>query len=65
MSDYLRDDITHEDISVLRAELKELDYFLSELDRDRGHGYKNSLNEKRLIQKFEILNLLIERIKKS
>ena len=63
MSDYLRDDLTHEDISVLRMELKELDRFLNELDRDRGNDYKNDVNEKRLLNKFELIENLFANLR--
>lgn len=63
MSDYLKDDITHDEIKSLRYTLKELDVYLKELDRDRGNGYKNDINEKRLLNKFELIENLFANLR--
>lgn len=60
MSDYLRDDITHDEIKSLRYTLKELDVYLKELDRDRSNNYVNDVNEKRLLNKFRLVEDFFE-----
>lgn len=63
MSDYLKDNITHDEIKSLRYTLKELDVYLKELDRDRGNGYKNDVNEKRLINKIGLVEDFFNQIR--
>ena len=55
MSDRLKDNISHDEIKSLRYTLKELDVYLKELDRDRSNNYVNDVNEKRLLNKFRLV----------
>lgn len=63
MSNYLKDNISHDEIKSLRYTLKELDVYLKELDRDRGNGYKNDVNERRLINKIGLVEDFFNKIR--
>lgn len=63
MSDHLKNNITHDEIKSLRYTLKELDLYLKELDRDRGNNYKNDVNEKRLLNKFRLVEDFFEKFR--
>lgn len=60
MSDHLRNGITHGEIKSLRYTLKELDVYLKKLDRDRSNNYVNDVNEKRLLNKFRLVEDFFE-----
>ena len=63
MSDYLKDNITHDEIKSLRYTLKELDVYLKELDRDRSNNYVNDVNEKRLLNKIGLVEDFFNQIR--
>ena len=63
MSDHLKNNITRDEIKSLRYTLKELDIYLKELDRDRSNNYVNDVNEKRLLNKFELIENLFANLR--
>lgn len=62
MKQYLKDDITHSDIVALRRHMSALDECLVKLDRDRGHNYKELMNERKVAMEMSMIQVLIDRI---
>ena len=46
----LKDDITQDDVLTLKQYVKSLNEVLDVLNRDLGNGYRDKLNEKRVLR---------------
>ena len=62
MKQYLKDDITHSDIVALRRHISALEECLVKLNRDRGHNYKEPMNERKVAMEMSMVQMLIDRI---
>lgn len=62
MKQYLKDDIAHSDILALRRHISALDECLVKLNRDRGHNYKEPMNERKVAMEMSMIQVLIDRI---
>ncbi|MBM6764243.1 hypothetical protein [Ligilactobacillus agilis] len=62
MKQYLKDDIAHSDIVALRRHISALDECLVKLNRDRGHNYKELMNERKVAMEMSMIQVLIDRI---
>lgn len=62
MKQYLKDDIAHSDIVALRRHISALDECLVKLNRDRGHNYKEPVNERKVAMEMSMIQVLIDRI---
>lgn len=51
----LKDDINRDDIIALKRHMRTLDEFLDVLDRNIGNGYKDVLNEKRVLREMSFV----------
>lgn len=51
----LKDDINRDDIIALKRHMRALDEFLDVLDRNIGNGYKDVLNEKRVLREMSFV----------
>lgn len=51
----LKDDVNRYDIIALKRHMRTLDEFLDVLDRNIGNGYKDVLNEKRVLREMSFV----------
>lgn len=52
----------HSDIVALRRHMSALDECLVKLNRDRGHNYKEPMNERKVAMEMSMIQMLIDRI---
>ena len=58
----LKDDITQDDVLALKQYVKSLNEVLDVLNRDLGNGYRDKLNEKRVLREMSFVKMQMQRL---
>ena len=58
----LKDDITQDDVLALKQYVKFLNEFLDVLNRDLGNGYRDKLNEKRVLREMSFVKMQMQKL---
>lgn len=58
----LKDDITQDDVLALKQYVKSLNEFLDVLNRDLGNGYRDKLNEKRVLREMSFVKMQMQKL---
>lgn len=58
----LKDDITQDDVLTLKQCVKSLNEVLDVLNRDLGNGYRDKLNEKRVLREMSFVKMQMQKL---
>ncbi|GET11572.1 hypothetical protein SN811_00720 [Ligilactobacillus agilis] len=58
----LKDDITQDDVLALKQYVKSLNEVLDVFNRDLGNGYRDKLNEKRVLREMSFVKMQMEKL---
>ena len=58
----LKDDITQDDVLTLKHYVKSLNEVLDVLNRDLGNGYRDKLNEKRVLREMSFVKMQMQKL---
>lgn len=58
----LKDDITQDDVLTLKQYVKSLNEVLDVLNRDLGNGYRDKLNEKRVLREMSFVKMQMQKL---
>ena len=58
----LKDDITQDDVLTLKQYIKSLNEVLDVLNRDLGNGYRDKLNEKRVLREMSFVKMQMQKL---
>lgn len=58
----LKDDITQDDVLALKQYVKSLNEVLDVLNRDLGNGYRDKLNEKRVLREMSFVKMQMQKL---
>ncbi|WP_149037329.1 hypothetical protein [Ligilactobacillus agilis] len=58
----LKDDITQDDVLTLKQYVKSLNEVLDVLNRDLGNGYRDKLNEKRVLREMSFVETQMQKL---
>ena len=58
----LKDDITQDDVLTLKQYVKSLNEVLDVLNRDLGNGYRDKLNEKRVLREKSFVKMQMQKL---
>lgn len=58
----LKNDITQDDVLALKQYVKSLNEFLDVLNRDLGNGYRDKLNEKRVLREMSFVKMQMQKL---
>lgn len=58
----LKDDITQDDVLALKQYVKSLNEVLDVLNRDLGNGYRDKLNEKRVLREMSFVRTQMQKL---
>lgn len=58
----LKDDITQDDVLALKQYVKSLNEVLDVLNRDLGNGYRDKLNEKRVLREMSFVKTQMQKL---
>lgn len=58
----LKDDITQDDVLALKQYVKSLNEVLDVLNRDLGNGYRDKLNEKRVLREMNFVKMQMQKL---
>lgn len=56
------DDITQDDVLTLKQYVKSLNEVLDVLNRDLGNGYRDKLNEKRVLREMSFVKMQMQKL---
>lgn len=58
----LKDDIAQDDVLTLKQYVKSLNEVLDVLNRDLGNGYRDKLNEKRVLREMSFVKMQMQKL---
>lgn len=58
----LKDDVTQDDVLTLKQYVKSLNEVLDVLNRDLGNGYRDKLNEKRVLREMSFVKMQMQKL---
>ena len=58
----LKDDITQDEVLTLKQYVKSLNEVLDVLNRDLGNGYRDKLNEKRVLREMSFVKMQMQKL---
>ena len=58
----LKDDITQDDVLTLKQYVKSLNEVLDVLNKDLGNGYRDKLNEKRVLREMSFVKMQMQKL---